>query len=183
MLIVNSETASGVPTAVMNYTNYEANIVLKYKVKLVGWPHDKFVSPYNINTVDELRNLRDALHCGSCFWMGLSSREVAQYVKAMDERTAAGEVIGKKRKERSDKGAKKGPRNQHAAVEDDLEDERGSAGDPVGERPSKRQKVTARAKGKENVAGKTTKRKRKSAKSQVPPSREVISDTDLDDDN
>ena len=96
----HSETAAGVPTAIMNYNNYDVNVVFKYKVRLEGWPLDRFVSPYNFDTIDELRNLRDALRCGSCFWMGLSSREVTQHAKDMSERTAAGEVIGKKRKER-----------------------------------------------------------------------------------
>ena len=96
----------------MNYNNYEVNVVLKYKVRLTGWLHDKFISPYNFNTIDELRDLRDALRCGSCFWMGLSKRQITQHVKEMKEWTEAGKVIGKKHKERSDKGSKKGPRNQ-----------------------------------------------------------------------
>lgn len=169
----------------MNYTNYDVNVVVKYKVRLVGWPHDKFVSPYNINTVDEVRDLRDALRCGSCFWMGLSTREVAQYVKEMDERTAAGEVIGTKRKQRSDRGTKRGPRNRPANARDNDEDE-SAGGGLAGEGPSKRQKVSvpkkAKTRGKENMAGKTGKsRQRKgvqSAKSQVPPSKEILTDTD-----
>ena len=178
----------------MNYTNYEANVVVKYKVKLMGWPHDKFVSPYNINTVDELRNLRDALRCRSCFWMGLSSREVMQYAKDREGRMAAGEVVGKKRKERSDKRSKKGLRNKPVVEEDD--DEGDLAGGSVGEGPSKRRKVSAsekgqgkvkakRAKGKANMAAKTAKKRKvpaQSARSQVPPSQELNSDSDSNND-
>jgi hypothetical protein len=169
----------------MNYNNYDVNVVLKYKVRLAGWPLAKFVSPYNFNTIDELRDLRDALRCGSCFWMGLSPREVAQHVREMNERTAAGEVLGKKRKERSDKGSKKGPRNR--PVEED-DDEGVVAGGSVDEGPSKQRKITSKsAKGNENKATKSTKSKRRgaaqSAKSQVPPtSRAMISDTDDSDD-
>ena len=157
-------------------------MVIKYKVKLVGWPLDKFVSPYSIYTVDELRNLRDALHCGSCYWKGLSTREVSQYVKDIEERETAGEVIGKKRKSRSDKGTKKGARKPMNGK--DVNDE-----DSAGEGPSKRQKVSApkkatKTKGKENrKTGKSKRGATKSGKSQVPPSKEIISDTDFDTDN
>jgi hypothetical protein len=174
------ETATGVSTAVMNYTNYEVNVVIKYKVKLVGWPHEKLVSPYNINTVDELRNVRDALRCGSCFWKGLSSREVGQYVKELEQRTAAGEVIGKKRKGRSDKGTKRGAKKKPATMEDNSDEE------SAGEGPSKRQKVSTRSKGrgKENrKSGKSRQVGTKSAKSQVPPSQEIITNTDFDTDD
>ena len=156
----------------MNYNNYDVSVVLKYKIRLVGWPLDKFASPYNFNTVDELRDLHDALRCGSCFWMGLSSRELTNHAKEMKERTAAGEVIGTKRKERSDKGSKKGPRKRTRPAEE-VEDE-----DDEG--PSKkRQKIKSKkGKGKENA--RNPKKKRGSAKSQVPPmSREWI---DSDDD-
>lgn len=166
----------------MNYNNYEVNVVLKYKVRLMGWPHDKFISPYNFNTIDELRDLRDALRCGSCFWMGLSKRQITQHMKEMKEWTEAGEVIGKKRKERSDKGSKKGPRNQ--PVGDDA-DEGEVAGGSDGAGPSKRQKVTSkRAKGKENTKKLTSKRgPTRSARTQIPPtSSAIISDGDGDDD-
>lgn len=169
----------GVPTAIMNYNNYDVNVVLKYKVRLTGWPLDKFVSPYNITTIDELRDLRNALRCGSCFWMGLLKRQVMQHVKEMEEQTAAGEVLGKKRKERSDKGSKKGPRNQPVGDEDVV------AGGSDGAGPSKQRKVTPkRAKGKENAKKPTSKRgATRSAKTQIlPTSSAIISDGDGDDD-
>lgn len=154
----------------MNYNNYDVSVVLKYKIRLVGWPLDNFASPYNFHTIDELRDLRDALRCGSCYWMGLSSREVTQHVKEMKERTAAGEVIGTKRKQRSDKGSKKGPRKRPAEEDDDDDDEG----------PSKRQKVKSKkGKGKEN-ARKPMKKKSGSAKSQVPPTSRDLFDSDDD---
>lgn len=168
ILMSSSETATGIPTAIMNYNNYDVNVVLKYKVRLAGWPLDKFISPYNFNTIDELRDLRDALRCGSCFWMGLSSREVAQHVKEMKERTEAGEVLGKKRKERSDKGSKKGPRKRPAGEDEVNSDD---------ETPAKRRKVTSKkAKG-------STKGQQRSAKSQVPPTSEMIDSGVIDSDD
>ena len=155
----SSETATGIPKAIMNYNNYDVNVVLKYKVRLVGWPLDKFIS--------QLRDLRNALRCGSCFWMGLSLREVAQHVKEMKERTEAGEVLGKKRKERSDKGSK-GPRKRPAGEDEVNSDDK---------TPAKRRKVTSKkAKG-------STKGKRRSAKSQVPPTSEMIDSGVIDSDD
>ena len=154
----------------MNYNNYDVSVVLKYKIRLVGWPLDKFASPYNFNTVDKLRDLRDALRCGSCFWMRLSSRELTRHAKEMKERTAAGEVIGTKRKERSDKGSKKGPRKRTRPAEEEKDDEG----------PSKKQQKVKSKKGKGKENARNPKKKRGSAKSQVPPtSREWI---DSDDD-
>ena len=192
--MTSSETATGVPTATMNYANYDTGIILKYKVKLQGWPHHKLVSPYDIHTIDELRNVRDALRCGSCFWMSISSREVTQHAKDVAEREAAGEVVGKKRKERSDKGTKKGPRTTQPECEESDEEDGGS----LGEGPSKRQRVSGsdkrkvmsrkakatsrKAKGKENtatgMAKSKTKRPTQSVRAQVPPSHPFISDSD-----
>jgi hypothetical protein len=112
------------------------------------------------------------------------------YVKEMEERMAAGEVIGKKRKGRSDKGSKRGPRNKGRGVGNQENDGEDSAGDSAGEGPSKRPKVSApkkakTTKGKEIRTTGKSKRGTKSAKSQVPPSQlsqEIISDTDLDTD-
>lgn len=87
--------ATGITTSVMNYTNYETNMVIKYKVKLVSW-----------------------------------------YVKDMEECVAAGEVIGKKWKSRSDKGTKKGARKPANGKDEEEEDS-------AGEGPSKKQKVLA----------------------------------------
>ena len=88
-----------VPTATMNYANYNTGVILRYKVKLQGWPHDKLVSSYDINTIDELQNICNAICCGSCFWISMSSQEVMQHVKDIAKWQAAGEVVGKKRKE------------------------------------------------------------------------------------
>jgi hypothetical protein len=41
---------SGNPKAVMQYVNYEEDIVLHYGVVLEGWTHDKFVNPSKLSS-------------------------------------------------------------------------------------------------------------------------------------
>ena len=88
----------------MNYVNYEDAIVERFKVKLVGWTFKQFVSPTDINTVQDVRELRNALKNGACHWVQLSPQALKDHVAAVDERRKQGEVVGKKRKERNDKG-------------------------------------------------------------------------------
>jgi hypothetical protein len=100
----------------MNYVNYEAAVVERYKVKLVGWTFKQFVSPADINTLHDIRALRDALKNGGCHWVQLSTQEVREHVVSVDERREAGEVVGRKRKECSDKGV---PRKKRRVVNDE----------------------------------------------------------------
>jgi hypothetical protein len=162
----------------MNYQNYDTQIIQRLGVKLVGWTHHILVSPYEIYTIDDLRTLRDALVCGACFWMRLSKREITQHKADMERRELMGEVVTKKRKERSDKGVRKGPskkRGAQEAVDDsDKEDE------PVAG-PSKKRKVGAKEKGKGKLAATKKAKAAAKAKSQLPPSNELLSDTDLED--
>lgn len=104
-------------------------------MKLVGWTHHELVSPYEIHSVDDLRTLHAALVCGVCFWMWLSKGEVARHKADMEKCEAAGEVVKKKRKERSDKGMTKGPRKKVGADGNSREEDDAEAG------PSKRRKV------------------------------------------
>ena len=146
----------------MNYLNYEREIMQKHWVKLVSFTYHEFVSPFNINTVNDLRILRDVLRCGSCCWVWMTKGEVTRHSADLVAREAAGASIGKKRKERSDKGLTRGPQRKKDA-HDNEEDVPG---------PSKRQKVSAKA-----LRGK----KAKTVKSQLPPSKEFISSEDEDD--
>ena len=155
----------------MNYQNYDTQVIERLGVKLVGWTYHKLVSPYEIHGVDDLRTLLSALVCGACFWMRLSKREMTRHKADMEEREAAGEVVVKKRKARSDKGIPKGPRKKSGGREaaDEEEEDELEAG------PSKKRKVTqkkAKAVAKRAAAAK--------AKSQVPPSNEYIDDSDLE---
>ena len=99
-------------SAVMNYVNYDTNVIQKYGTELVGWTFSKFVSPYEIHTIDDVRQLLAALRSGACHWKRLSKLELTRHAKGMEERLAAGETVGKKRKKRADAGVKKGPRKR-----------------------------------------------------------------------
>lgn len=169
------ETASKLASAAMNYQNYDAQIVLRLGVKLIGWTYHSFISPYEIYTIDNLQNLHDALVCGACFWMRLSKREMTQHKADIEKRELMGEVV---RKERSDKGVPKGPKKKQGAQEadEDSDEDEPKAG------PSKRRKVdtVTKRKGKGKVAA-TKKAKSTNTRSQLPPSNEFLSDTDLED--
>ncbi|KAL0948657.1 hypothetical protein HGRIS_010460 [Hohenbuehelia grisea] len=80
------------PDINMNYINYETAIVSTYRIRLVGWPKDvKFTAPSLITS--------------------LKPEEVRTHQDALADRREAGEVVGKKRKTRSDKGK---PRKSYA---------------------------------------------------------------------
>jgi hypothetical protein len=110
------ESITHLQRVTMNYVNYEAAVVKTYKVKLVGWTFKKFISPANINTLHDIRALRDALKNGGCHWVPLSPQELKEHVAHVDERRESGEVVGRKRKERSDKGI---PRKKRRVVNDE----------------------------------------------------------------
>ncbi|KAG2149242.1 hypothetical protein DEU56DRAFT_908942 [Suillus clintonianus] len=89
----------------MNYPNYIKSIVLSYSIVLDGWPATiPFTSPWNIHTVCEIRDLRDALKAGTCAWKRLTKTELEKYKEDLERRRAAGEMVGKPRKKRSDSG-------------------------------------------------------------------------------
>jgi hypothetical protein len=134
------------------------------------------VSPYEIYTIDDLRTLHGALVCGACFWMRLSKREITQHKADIEKCEAMGEVVRKKRKDRSDKGVPKGPKKKQGAQEagEDSDKDEPEAG------PSKKRKVDTKGKGKGKVVA-TKMAKSAKARSQLPPSNEFLSDTDLED--
>lgn len=138
--------------ATMNYDNYERAAVLRFSVKLVGWPLDVITSPHKITNVSTLTALRTALRSGLCHWVHLSKAEVKKYEKDLEERKAAGEVIGKKRKDRSDRDVVRGPRK--------------SKKNDTDEQPPQKKQKAASNKDKQQ--------------SQLPPlkSREIIEDSD-----
>src|SRR5271168_507101 len=112
----------------MNYDNYDEKVVQKFKVKLVGWPFEKIISLAKLYTIGELRTLRDTLRSGACCWVQLSKLELKAHANEIATRREGGEVIGKIRKQRSDKGVKTGPRckpgarDESSDSEDDDED-------------------------------------------------------------
>lgn len=176
LLTAYLETASKVASAAMNYQNYDTQIIQRLGVKLSGWTYHSVMSPYEIHTIDDLRTLRDALVCGACFWLRLSKREMTQHKADIEKRELMGEVVRKKRKERSDKGVTKGPKKKPGARE--VDDHSDNEDEPEAG-PSKKRKVVAKRKGKgKEVALASKKAKGAKAKTQLPPSNEFISDTD-----
>ena len=165
----------------MNYSNYDTRVIQKYQVKLVGWTYNKFVTPFEIHTIDDVRTLVEALRCGRCHWVRMTAMEITKHAKNVEARKAAGETVGKPRKVRSDLGIKR-PRKGNADNDDD-EDSSNEAG------PSKKRKLAASkvaATQKPSTASKTGKGKEKAStsKSQLPPrpaiSKEFISSEDDD---
>ena len=118
----------------MNYVNYDVAIVEKHNVELVGWPSRiTFANPSVIGTVDDIRTLRGALVAGECKWITQSKRQQDLHAAMLKTKRGDGEIIGKKRKQRSDKGKKR----THKGGDD------GSDGEP---RPKKRRTPTKSAK-------------------------------------
>lgn len=91
--------------------------------------------------------------------------EVTRHIADLTAREAAGEVVTKKRKERSDKGTAKGPRRKPGANNGVAEEEDETVGGP-----SKRRKAATKSK----ATG-------KSRKTQLPLSSEFINDSDMED--
>jgi hypothetical protein len=138
------EFATKTNRVAMNYTNYETAIVERLKVKLVGWTYHHLVSPSEIGTVDEIRTLRDALKTGACKWIRLSKRELAGHVEEMSKRRDGGEIIGKKRKVRSDKGKNRKRKGDKHREDDENSDEgSGTRGESSMAGPSKKKQKRA----------------------------------------
>jgi len=179
----------------MNYDNYDEKVVQKLKVKLVGWPFEKIISPTKLYTIGELRTLRDVLRSGACCWVQMSKLELKAHANDIAMRREGGEVIGKARKERSDKGVKTGPRRKPGACDEssDSDSDDGSSqlqsrkrksahADVTQAGPSKKRKEAEQRAGpsKKKRAPAKARAGKNSAKAQLPPSKETISSTDTD---
>ncbi|KAF8518835.1 hypothetical protein BU17DRAFT_90632 [Hysterangium stoloniferum] len=105
LIIEGLRVVLNIKNVTMSYIKYDCNIVSKYKVELVGWPASiKFANPSEIGTIDKIRTLRQALRVGDCKWIAQSQRQQAAHMEKLTVKEAAGELVVKKRKERSDKG-------------------------------------------------------------------------------
>lgn len=109
----------------MNYVNIN-KLIQAHKVKIVGWPLKDFINPALITNMADIRTLCDAWASGAARWVRLSASEVKKHLEEVEERRESGEVIGKKRKRRSDAGKPKGKRQALAAVESDGDDGQGN---------------------------------------------------------
>ncbi|KAI6018967.1 hypothetical protein BKA83DRAFT_4057712, partial [Pisolithus microcarpus] len=98
----------------LRFANFE-QIKYKFGIDYEGWPDGiPFCSPYKIQTVDEIRRLRDAIRENSFRWVKMTSSQHLEYRKQVDTRREAGETVGVPRQGRSDKGKKrKAPNNEN----------------------------------------------------------------------
>ena len=161
----------------MNYPNYDAKVIDRYQTKLIGWTYREFKSPFDINTIDDVRVLLEALQCGRCCWVRMSKTDIANHRDEINKRKAAGETVGKPRKKRSDYGTKRPRKSAPGEGEDDSDDD--------GAPSTKKQR-----KAKAGVKPRTTTTKKiakKTKKQQLPPgpahptSKEFISsDSEVD---
>ena len=154
----------------MNYTNYDMQVIQKFQVKLIGWTYNKFISPFEIHTIDNICMLVQTLRCGRCHWVHMTATEVTKHAGDMEAKKAAGETIGKPQKVRSDLGSKRARKDPT-----DNNDNEGSNIDEQG--PAKKKKTTvckSTTTTKSSTASKTTKgkgkaRTSKSSRAQLPP--------------
>ncbi|KAJ8455914.1 hypothetical protein ONZ51_g12300 [Trametes cubensis] len=110
---------TGNPNAVMNYTNHEQEIVLRYGVELVGWTHSQFTNPSAISTsLPPLRSLLAALESGVCHFRRIPPTELAARQQAYDLKVMTGVVA--LRKQRSDAGK---PRKKRKRVDAESDEE------------------------------------------------------------
>ncbi|OCH84194.1 hypothetical protein OBBRIDRAFT_839892 [Obba rivulosa] len=102
--------------AIMNYVNYEKDIVLRYGIELQGWTHEKFVNPSDLSmSLPPLEKLHAAIKSGDC-----------PYYNKLEEGSVP------QRKKRKDAGK---PRGSHAKKDDED--------NQTGERPAKRARTGA----------------------------------------
>jgi hypothetical protein len=78
---------------------------MRYSVKLVGWPLDKFANPSKLgNSLPPLRQLREALVSGRCHWVKLTPSELSERVTDYQAAIDSGEIVPATRKKRKDAG-------------------------------------------------------------------------------
>jgi hypothetical protein len=145
----------------MNYPNYDAKVIERYQTKLIGWTYHEFKSPFDIHTIDDVRILLEALQCGRCCWVRMTKNDISRHREDIIKRKAAGEMVGKKRQPRSDKGIKRPRKSAPGAGE--------GSGDEEGAPPAKKRR---KGMGVPKPHTTTTKKgAKKSKKQQLPPAR------------
>ena len=130
----------------MNYVNYKTSIVQKYHVQLLGWPSDiPFVNPHHLTTIAAAKSLQNALTVSTCKWVAMSKRQQREHAITLAADVKSGQVVGKKRKVRSDKGKKRG--KQATDNDDDDDDKESNNNSDENEQPVpanlKKQKASA----------------------------------------
>jgi hypothetical protein len=126
-------TAAKHPSAVMNYVNYETEVVLRYGVVLEGWPEGiEFACPSKLgNNVGVLTRLKDAVVSSTCKFRSLSATEKRKYQERYDAQVTSGEVIPSVRKTRKDAGRKRSREVISDSEVDADEEEHDTSNTPV----------------------------------------------------
>lgn len=84
---------------------------------IVGWPTNvPFASPLAIGNITDMCTLYDAGISGSTQWIQMSKDQVKEFAVELEACQEVGEVVGKKQKQRSDAGIKKGPKKSKTAA-------------------------------------------------------------------
>lgn len=139
-VITEQVEITGNPTAMMQYANYEEDIVQRYGIVLQGWTYEKFVNPSELSTaIGPLRGLMDAINNGDCKFVKLTAEERRKRKATYKAKVDSGEVKARKRKRRSDYGTKKKGKGKEVADDDDSLESNSESDD---DRSKKRQRST-----------------------------------------
>jgi hypothetical protein len=144
---------TGKKTLRMSYSSYEYSVVLKYSVKLTGWPDDvAFQNPSQIGDVGSLQTLRDALKSKVCRWVALDHKQRGDFAAEVKRREESGELAKKTRKRRSDAGKRKSRKDPSSEEEDDGKDGEDEE-DEEEEQPRRKRPCTASKGGRSSGHG------------------------------
>ncbi|KAJ7577339.1 hypothetical protein C8J56DRAFT_898977 [Mycena floridula] len=87
----------------MSYTNYEKDVIVQLKFKLIGWPSTvPFRAPSTLERLSDVSDLLSALRSGACQWKHVSHQEL------LDAQANLADAVPVKRKRRSDAGVSQG---------------------------------------------------------------------------
>jgi hypothetical protein len=129
----------------MNYKNYTEAIVKNALHKLVGWPESvPFCKPGSIGAVTDLREIWSAIQSKQIFFRKITEEEAADLrcrTNQDDQEEAnnddgdadrqvinTGNLLKRKRKERSDKGKARGPKKRVVVADENNENLNNAAG-------------------------------------------------------
>ncbi|OBZ76607.1 hypothetical protein A0H81_03870 [Grifola frondosa] len=130
----NIAEITGNRKAVMNYVNYEREIILCYGIKLVGWTADKWVNPSDLsNAIAPLQKLLKALEDGSCHFERMPPAELVEQQERYDQSMEAGLVTA--RKVRKNLGKKRMKGNELLEAEDSLGEDGAESSDRASKHP------------------------------------------------
>jgi hypothetical protein len=136
---------TNIPNLGMNYVNYATSIQQKHHVELLGWPDSiPFANPHHITVVAVARMLQCALTVATCKLVVMSTRRVKEHLAALALANDGGDTVGKKRKERSDKG-KKRKRAANDEEEGDSDDDEHNVPPPAKKRSHKKPNTQSKA--------------------------------------